>query len=99
MSLDDFDRLTPPELIAALEVSRRLRAEDWRRTQYIMWAAMRPHYKQLKPTDVLLLPGDQLKREKRQLTAEEEAQRQAKIRKMDARAAAEYEARKTKTTT
>ena len=92
MRLDDFDRLTPTELAAALRTRRRLQNDDWRKVQYLMWAAMRPHYKRLSPTDVLKLPDDKPKVKRRQLTPAEQAQREAKIREMDRRALAEFQA-------
>ena len=61
LSLSDLDRLTPGEVIAALEAKKEYDRTGWEQVRMVMWAALVPHQQKnskLKPTDVLSFPWD-----------------------------------------
>lgn len=91
LSLSDFFDLTPAELIAALAAFRKQEMTGWKQTQLIMFAAMRPHYKKLSPSDCIALESDEPgKQGKTELTEEEKEAKRERNRKMDERAKQEY---------
>ncbi|NJC24802.1 hypothetical protein [Neolewinella antarctica] len=90
LSLTDFYALTPWEFIEAYEARRTYDQDRWQQTRYIMWAAMRPHYKKLDVTDVLSLSVDKAAAKPPPETEEQRQQRLKVAAKLDAQAALEY---------
>lgn len=89
LSLDDFHRLTPAELYGAYDAYLADKKREWEQTKYIMWAALRPHYKKLDPDDVLNTNPKKAPPKREELTPKQREAQAKLFAKMDALALAE----------